>query len=143
MSAWPAGGRASLVMHEHLSHGRHGATAVIEFHDRAPERVARCALAGWLDPIAFGRLRPRFDDLARRGVRRLILDLTSLQHVDYRLVPALADLVADFESRSGSVAVCGVSPYLRDIFRLSGADTRLRCWDTADALFEAQGELAS
>jgi anti-anti-sigma regulatory factor len=132
-----------LVMHESLSHGLHGATAVLELHDASPDRVARLALSGWLDPIAFGRLKLRFDDLARQGVRRLILDLADLAHVDYRLVPALADLVAGFEARSGAVAVCGLSPYLRDIFRLSGAEPRLRCWASADTLIESPGELAS
>jgi anti-anti-sigma regulatory factor len=144
MSAWSAaGGRAMLVMHESLSHGLHGMTARLELHETSPDRVARLSLCGWLDAIAFGRLRLRFDDLARQGVRRLILDLEGLQHVDYRLVPSLTEALTGFEARSGTVVVCGLSAYLRDLFRLSGCEPKLKCWPTADGLIESPRELAS
>ncbi len=143
MSAWPSGsGRAMLVLHERLSHGLHGTSARLELHDASPDRTARLALSGWLDPIAFARLRVRLDDLVRQGVRRLILDLAGLQHVDYRLVPALTEALERFEARSGAVAVCGLSPYLRDILRLAGCEPRLNCWPP-DAAAETPRELAS
>jgi anti-anti-sigma regulatory factor len=144
MSVWPGGqGRATIVMHEHLSHGRHGVTAQLEVHEHAPERSARLALRGWLDPIAFARLARRFDDLAAQGVRRLILDLEALQHVDYRLVAAFTETLERFEARSGAVMVCGLSPYLRDIFRLAGCEPRLSCWPPASTPDGTLRELAS
>jgi anti-anti-sigma regulatory factor len=144
MSAWPdGGGRAMIVMHESLSHGQHGTSALLEVHESSPDRTARLALRGWLDAIAFGRLRQRFDDLARQGVRRLVLDLAELQHLDYRLAPALTETLERFEARSGAVIVCGLSPYLRDIFRLSGCEPRLNCWPSAGTGPGSPRELAS
>lgn len=144
MSAWPEGsGRAMIVMHESLSHGLHGTSARLEVHETSPDRTARLSLRGWLDAIAFARLTDRFDDLARQGVRRLVLDLGELQHVDYRLVPALTEALERFEARSGAVIVCGLSPYLRDIFRLSGCEPRLSCWPSAGTAPGAPRELAS
>jgi anti-anti-sigma factor len=132
-----------IVMHESLSHGQHGTSALLEVHESSPDRTARLALRGWLDAIAFGRLRQRFDDLARQGVRRLVLDLTELQHLDYRLVPALTETLERFEARSGAVIVCGLSSYLRDIFRLSGCEPRLNCWPSAGTAPGSPRELAS
>jgi len=144
MSAWPEGsGRAMIVMHESLSHGRHGTSARLEVHETSPDRTARLALRGWLDAIALGRLGQRLEDLERQGVRRLVLDLGELQHVDYRLVPALTDALERFEARSGAVIVCGLSDYLRDIFRLSGCEPRLSCWPSAGTAPGAPRELAS
>jgi anti-anti-sigma factor len=132
-----------IVMHESLSHGLHGTSARLEVHETSPDRTARLALRGWLDAIALSRLGQRFDDLARQGVRRLILDLAELHHVDYRLVPALTEALERFEARSGAVVVCGLSPYLRDIFRLSGCEPRLTCMPSAETLIESPRELAS
>jgi anti-anti-sigma regulatory factor len=144
MSAWPEdGGRAVIVMHESLSHGVHGTSARLEVHESAPDRTARLALRGWLDAVALARLARRFDDLARQGVRRLVLDLGELQHVDYRLVPALTEALERFEARSGAVVVYGLSAYLRDIFRLCGCEARLNCWPPAVAAPGSPRELAS
>lgn len=144
MSAWDGASRRTLlVMHEQLSHGLHGTSARIELQESSPDPTARVALRGWLDVVAFGRLKARLDDLARRGVRRLILDLGALQHVDYRLVPALTETLERFEARSGAVVVCGLSPYLRDILRLAGCEPRLNCWPSDESPAGAPRELAS
>lgn len=136
-------GRAVLVMHEALSHGLHGTAARLELHDGDPDRLARVALRGWLDAIALDRLERRFEDLARRGVTCLLLDLSGVQHVDYRLVPTLAAALARFEAHAGVAIVCGLSSYLRDIFRLAGCESRLRCWPSSAELIESTRELAS
>lgn len=144
MSAWPGGnGRATIVMHESLSHGMHGTSARLEMHESSPDRAARLSLRGWLDAVAFARLTKRFDDLARQGVRRLVLDLGELQHIDYRLAPAFTEALERFEARSGAVIVCGLSIYLRDIFRLAGCEPRLHCWPAAGTAPESPRELAS
>ena len=42
-----------------------------------------------------------------------------------------------FESRAGGTVVCGLSSYLRDLFRLAGCEARLRCWPSAADLLAA------
>src|SRR5207247_159881 len=68
-----------------------------------------------------------------RGVSQVLLDCSHLDHIDYRLVPALVERLERFEARAG-VVVCGLSHYVRDLFRLAGCDARLRCWPTASDL---------
>ncbi len=120
-----------------LSPGRHGASARIELRSRAAGRLALFSLRGSLDAGAVARLRRVLDDLAGRGLEQLLLDCSEVRHIDYRAVPALAGALAHFESRAGGFVVCGLSSYLRDLFRLAGCEARLRCWPSAADLLAA------
>jgi len=134
--------RLALALNLELGYGRHGASARVELHERpqdgpAPHRIARVALHGWIDRVAERRLEATLDDLAARGVDQVLLDCERLRHIDYRMAPALVDAVERFESRAGGVVVCGLSRHLRDLFRLAGCESRLRCWPSASELLEA------
>jgi anti-anti-sigma regulatory factor len=67
----------------------------------------------------------------------VLLDCAQLRHIDFRRVTALVDTLVRLDSRSGGVVVCGLSRYLRDLFRLAGHESRLRCWSSADDLLES------
>ncbi len=140
---------AAVALNLELSHGRHGASARIEIHEKASSRVALLALFGWLDGTAVSQLGRTLDDLALQGVGHVLVDCSRLDHIDYRMVPSLVERLERFESRIGSLVVCGLSHYLRDLFRLAGCDATLRCWPSASDLlpapltFEPRRECAS
>jgi anti-anti-sigma regulatory factor len=138
----------TLALNLDLGHGPHGASARIEILERESSRIALLALRGWVDPPAAQRLELALDDLAERGVDQLLLDCSWLRHIDYRVVPGLMASLERFESRAGGIVVCGLSRYLRDLFRLAGCESRLRCWPSAAELFtlaapESRRECAS
>jgi anti-anti-sigma factor len=135
--------RLSLALNLELSGGRHGAAARIELHDRSTGRLALIALRGWIDQSAVEHLDQALSDLARRGVDQLLLDCSQLRHIDYRVAPALVDSLARFESHAGGFVVCGLSHYLRDLFRLAGCELRLRCWPSAAELLAPAPALES
>ncbi len=140
-------GRAALAVNLQLSTGAHGASARLEWYERAGERIALLKLSGWIDRVALSRLERTVENLAERGAGQLVLDCSQLRHIDYRLVPALVDALSGYESRAGGIVVCGLSHYLRDLFRLGGCEPRLKCWPAAaDLLGPVQdpgGESAS
>jgi anti-anti-sigma factor len=129
--------RKALSVNLQFTRGRHGAAARIEFHDRPAGRLALLELRGWIDLSAERRLEQTLDDLAARGVERLLVDCSSLRHIDYRMVPRLVQALARFEARSGSVALCGLSRYLLDLFRLAGCDPNFGVWSPADDALRA------
>lgn len=135
--------RLALALDLELSAGRHGAAARIELRDRPGGRVALLALQGWLDRPAIGRLSRTLDGLAARGVEQLLLDCSEVRHIDYRAVPLLVEALERFETRAGGFVVCGLSHYLRDLFRLAGCEGRLRCWPSAAELLAAPAVLES
>lgn len=129
--------RTSVTMNLQLTRGRHGAAARLEVQERPTGRVGMLALRGWVDLSAERAIEQVLDDLAVRGVSRLVVDCSQLLHVDYRLVPRLADALVRFEARSGVVAMCGLSRYLRDVFRIAGCESKLCCWPDAAELLDA------
>ncbi len=128
--------RTSVAMNLQFTRGRHGAAARLEVHERPAGRVGLLALLGWVDLSAERGIERVLDDLANRGVTRLVVDCSQLLHVDYRLVPRLADALVRFEAHSGTVVMCGLSRYLRDVFRIAGCESRLCCWPTASDLLD-------
>jgi anti-sigma B factor antagonist len=139
MVARPQGdeNRIAVALNLELSCGRHGASARIELRERAAGRMVHFALRGWLDRVAVLRLGRTLDELGERGVEQLLLDCAQVRHIDYRAVPLLVEALERFESRAGGAVVCGLSAYLRDLFRLAGCEARLRCWPSAVDLLAA------
>ena len=141
--------RAVLALNLELTRRRPGASARVELHEKRSGRVALIALRGWLDVRAVRRLVATLDDLAAREHAQLLLDCAGVRHIDYRQVPALVDALQRFETHAGAFVICGLSPYLRDLFRLAGCEPRLRCWPSAQELLgdhhdlESRGERAS
>lgn len=137
------GVRPALALNLDLSHGRPGASARVELIDRPASalrpssRIARVTLRGDIDAVAGVRLGRALEDLALRDVDQVLLDCALVRHIDFRCVTALVDALVRLDSRSGGVVLCGLSRYLRDLFRLAGHESHLRCWSSADDLLEA------
>jgi len=134
--------RTSVAMNLQFTRGRHGAAARLEVHERPAGRVGLLALRGWVDLSAERGIERALDDLATRGLARLVVDCSQLLHVDYRLVPRLADALVRFEAHSGAVVLCGLSRYLRDLFRIAGCESKLCSWPNASDLLDAAPDAA-
>lgn len=113
--------RVSCAVNLDLSRGWHAASARIEWLETAAgERPseARLALSGWLDRGALERLEGTLVELADRGVRRLELDCSRVRHVEFGAVRTLTTALSRFSG--GGLKLRGLSPHLRDLFRLAG-----------------------
>jgi len=128
---------ASLSLHLQFTRGRHGAAARLDVLERPAGRVGLLSLRGWVDLSAQRGIERMLDEVATRQVSRLVVDCSQLLHIDYRLVPRLADALLHFESHVAPVGLCGLSRYLRDLFRIAGCDSRLAVWPTVADLLEA------
>ena len=135
--------RPALALNVELSHGRPGASARVELHDGAAAtgghaagapRVARVALRGCIDSVAARRLSRLLDDLMVRGAEQVLVDCVELRHIDFRMVPALMATFDRFDASADGVVLCGLSRYLRDLFRMAGCESRLRYWPSAAEL---------
>jgi anti-anti-sigma regulatory factor len=131
------GPRSALAINLELSHGCHGAAARIEFHDGRDGTQALVEVRGWIEGVALSRLTAILDDLVRRGVVRVVLDCSQLRHIDLRRVSLLIACLRRHESPSFDYGVCGLSPALRDRFRLAGSHPSRHDQGSAEALLRA------
>jgi hypothetical protein len=114
--------RSALAINLDLSHGRHGASARVEFHDGEEGTCARVVVRGWIESVGFRRLRDILEDLARRGVVRLVLDCSELREIEGRCLAELIESLASLRSPAFDYQVCGLTPRLRERFRWAGFD---------------------
>jgi len=126
--------RVPLAINLELRRGRHGASARLELHERAEGTVALVAVRGWMEHVALRRLARTLDALEVPGMCRLLLDCSLLRHIDVRLVAPLVESLGRFESRRGTVVVCGLSHQLSRRFRAAGPGRCFPCWPSAAEL---------
>jgi len=138
---------AIWAIHLHLSHGRHGATARVEWRTEGTGTWAVLALDGWVEKVALKRLTGLLEQLADLGARRVLLDGTRLRYIDYALIPSLLRALSPFDAPHGNWMVYGLSPHMDDLFRLAGLGSRMigrTAGRSAPALaLEAEVETAS
>jgi anti-anti-sigma regulatory factor len=133
--------RVTLAINLQLKPGRLGASARVELHVRREGSAALVRVRGRLERIALRRLTQTLDDLAARGVRRLLLDCAQLRDIRLDLVASLVESLTRFESRSGEYAVCGLSQQLRDRFRFAGCEDGLHpCPPATEALVPSSAD---
>jgi anti-anti-sigma regulatory factor len=68
----------------------------------------------------------------RQGGPRVVLDLTHVEHLDYRGLPSFGRIVARLRAEGGDLRLAGASSYLRTILRFVGLEGELRFFADAD-----------
>jgi anti-anti-sigma regulatory factor len=119
-----ASGRSALAVHLELSHGRHGATASVAFHDTESGTLACVAVRGWIEAVAARRWIEVLEDLARRGVTHLEIEASGVRHADLARVGQVLGALDRLEARGVTWSIRGLSVHLRDRFLIAGWDPR-------------------
>ena len=78
-------------------------------------------LEGQPERREFRQLGDRLGALHSCGAVRFVLDFSAVDHLDYRAVPHLLELVRAVEGLAADVRVVGLSDYLRRILDFGGA----------------------
>jgi anti-anti-sigma factor len=68
----------------------------------------------------------------RQGGPRIVLDLSHVDHLDYRGLPSFGRVAARLRAEGGDLRVAGASSYLRTILRFVGLESELRFFARAD-----------
>jgi len=117
--------QAACSIHMQLSHGRHGATARVEWYPDEEGTWAIMALGGWIEKVGMRRLTAALDQLSDLGIRRLLLDCSDLRYIDYGLLTTLVRRLTRFDAPLGRWMVCGLSRHLDDLFHLAGWESHV------------------
>ena len=84
--------------------------------------VATLRCEGELGTMELAHLGEELFRLAHRGCHRVVVDLSGVDHVDYRGLRALAARARLLKAADGGLKLAGLTPYLAAIFRAAGVE---------------------
>lgn len=68
----------------------------------------------------FGTIEKKFKNMIQTGDFNIIIDLSRVNHINYKVVGWLIDYQKKFKGFGGDIKLVNVSPYLFNILRLYG-----------------------
>jgi anti-sigma B factor antagonist len=98
---------------------------------------AQLAIEGEIDLDTVGLLRSRLDELQRRGVDRLVLDMGETRYVNSSALAVLVKFAESFRERGGGIAMARVSPRVKLVFEMLGLLVFFKFYDTVEAALAA------
>ena len=75
---------------------------------------------GELERNNFRQFDSLLDQALQNKSERVVLDLSGLSHIDYKLVPRLVERVNQIEEQGGEVKWAGGNDYISNIFKFMG-----------------------
>jgi len=95
----------------------------VEFtHENAGDVVV-AKLAGRLDSSSAPTAEEELTRLIGSGAPRLAIDLSNLEYISSAGLRVLLLIARKVQQAHGRLALCGLSPGVRDVFSISGFDT--------------------
>lgn len=99
--------------------------------------------AGELDPLEGGELMKKIRRFLHRDWSKIVLDLTEVNHIHYRVLGDLLRLATASAVRAGGIKLANLTPYNREILRLAGLERFFETYDSvAEAILSFQSQVA-
>ena len=76
--------------------------------------------SGEIDEQGFSKMEQKLKQMIESGDFNIIVDLSRVSHINYKVVGWLIDYQQKFKKYGGDIKLVNVSPYLYDILRLYG-----------------------
>ncbi len=76
--------------------------------------------AGEIDEKEFANIEDKFKQMIKSGEYNIIIDLSRVRHINYKVVGWLINYQKKFKELGGDIKLVNVSTYLYDILRLYG-----------------------
>lgn len=98
---------------------------------------AQLRVDGEIDLDTVGDLRSRLDDLAGRGITRLILEMDQTRYVNSSALAVLVKFAERFREAGGGIALVAVSPRVKLVFEMLGLLVFFKFFDSVEAAKQA------
>ena len=92
------------------------------FDRKVVQDIAVIEVAGDIDFREMALIKKAISGLIERDQTKVILNLRSVDHINYLSIGVLIDRLRLLRSLNGDLKLSGMSGYLRDIFRTVGLD---------------------
>ncbi|MFA4909927.1 MAG: STAS domain-containing protein [Desulfobacteria bacterium] len=71
---------------------------------------------------------------------KVVLDLKNTKHINYLTIDILVERLQRLRQYRGDLKLVGVSDYLRNIFKVAGADNEFNSYDSVENAVKSFGE---
>jgi anti-sigma B factor antagonist len=115
-----------------MSHTRTVEVERKEYRALAALDAALLRCEGEMDEFALQHLSEELFRLSHRGVRKVVIDFSGVDHVDYRGLQPLAARARLLRSSGGDLKLCGLTPYIAAILRAAGVEDEFEMYRDAD-----------
>lgn len=109
---------------------------------RNADNISILGLTGELDPYEGREMMKRIGNLIRYKWTQIVLDLQEVNHIHFRVFSELlaASTACSLSTGdSGGIKLANLSPYLREIMKITGVDDRFETYDSvAEAVLSFQ-----
>jgi anti-sigma B factor antagonist len=95
------------------------------------------AVRGRLDSTTSERFEDEIYTLIDSGIRRLVIDLEFLDYISSAGLRVILKTFKDLKQRQGSMVLCSLQDYVREVFEIAGFDTYLDIRDSRNTAVEA------
>lgn len=97
---------------------------------QADVAIVRCE--GEMGEFEMAHIGEELFRLSHRGYQKVVLDLSAVEHVDYRGLSSLASRARLLRSAGGDLKLAGLSNYLAAIFRAAGMEEEFEMYRTSE-----------
>ena len=106
--------------------------------DRKPiQDIAVIDVNGDIDLREMVRIRDMIGGLIEKERIKVVLNLKAVDHINYLSIGVLLDRLKLLREMNGDLKLSGMSPYLKDIFRVVGMDRAFEFYASLDDAIES------
>lgn len=98
---------------------------------------AQLAMEGEVDLDTVGTLKTRLDELRKRGIDKLVIDMGETRYVNSSALAVLVNFAEKARERGGSVSLARVSQKVKVPFEMLGLLVFFKFYDSVDAALAA------
>jgi len=108
--------------------------AILKIEEQAAEgNFAQLAIEGEIDLDTVGVLRAELEKLQKKGIDRLVLDMSETRYVNSSALAVLVKFAEGFRERGGGIALARVVPRVKLVFEMLGLLVFFKFFDTVEA----------
>jgi anti-anti-sigma factor len=105
----------------------------MEIRESTEDGVRVVALEGSLDAPSAAEAEDVFLRLLNEGADRVVVDLAQVEYVSSAGIRIVIMLHKGLEKRNGRLALCGLTPFVKDVFAITRLNELLAVHETRDA----------
>jgi anti-sigma B factor antagonist len=104
----------------------------VEIDVRSDGSALVVSVTGRIDTLSSSEFQKRMEELLEQAPQQLVLDLCRLEYVSSAGLRSIIVITKKIVSQGGKLACCALQPVVRDVFEVSGINTKIPVFDSVN-----------